>query len=151
MSMRERFFDDLKKLGIMPGDTVLIHSSYRSLGPIEGGAKTFFEWLTEYMGDEGTIMFPAFSYAFVTPANPYFNRKTTKTCVGYLPEYFRTEVAGVKRSMHATHSCTALGKHADYLTTGHELDMTPVGVNSPLRKLVLLGGKILDLAIYVCT
>ena len=145
MSMREQFFADLKNLGIMPGDTVLIHSSYRSLGPIEGGAKTFFDWLIEYMGKEGTIMFPAFSYAFVTPANPIFNRKTTKTCVGYLPEYFRTEVEGVKRSMHATHSCAAIGKHADYLITGHEIDMTPVGENSPLRKLVKLGGKILDL------
>lgn len=145
MSMRERFFADLESLGIMPGDTVLIHSSYRSLGPIEGGAKTFFEWLIEYIGKEGTIMFPAFSYSRVTVDNPYFNLKTTPSNVGYLPEYFRTEIVGVKRSMHATHSCTAIGKHADYLTSGHELDMTPVGENSPLRKLVLLDGKILDL------
>ncbi len=145
MSMRERFFADLAAIGIKPGDIVMIHSSFRSLGSIEGGAKTFFEWLIEYMGKEGTIMFPAFSYARVTKDNPNFNRKTTPSNIGYLAEYFRTEVEGVKRSMHATHSCAALGKYAEELIEGHELDMTPVGENSPLRKLVKLGGKILDL------
>ena len=141
--MKERFFSDLKNLGIVPGDTVMVHSSYRSLGPIEGGAATFFEWLIEYLGEEGTIVFPAFSYSFVNKNNPVFNRLTTPTCVGYLPAYFRTEVDGVLRSMHPTHSCTARGRLAEYLTADHELDLTPVGEHSPLRKLTEIGGKIL--------
>ena len=141
--MKERFFSDLKNLGIVPGDTVLIHSSYRSLGSIDGGVASFFEWLIEYLGEEGTIMFPAFSYAYVNRDNPVFNKLTTPTCVGYLPAYFRTEVDGVLRSMHATHSCTARGKNAEYLVADHELDLTPVGEHSPLRKLVELDGKIL--------
>ncbi len=123
--MKERFFNDWKDLGILPGDTVMIHSSYRSLGSIEGGAKSFFDWLIEYLGVEGTIVFPAFSYSYVNKSNPIFNRLTTPTCVGYLPAYFRTEVDGVVRSMHATHSCTARGRLAEYLTADHELDLTP--------------------------
>ena len=47
--------------------------------------------------------------------------------------------------MHATHSCTAIGKNAEYLIKDHELDITPIGKNSPITKLPLLDGKILIL------
>jgi len=142
---KEQLKADLSRLGVRPGDTVLMHSSYKALGGIEGGAKTFFEGFMELLGDEGTLVLPALSFATVTRENPEFDRQTTPSCVGYLTEYFRTSVPGVVRSLHPTHSCCALGKRAQELTGEHELDLTPVGPHSPFAKLPGCGGKILML------
>ena len=136
---------DLHALGIKKGDTLLIHASYKSLGPIEGGAKTFFDAVLSYLGEDGTLVMPALSFSTVTEGNPHFDIRETPSCVGYLTEYFRTSVDGVVRSLHATHSCCAKGRLAKELTANHEKDDTPVGKNSPFYKLVRYEGKILFL------
>ena len=139
---QEEIEKDLRALGIQAGDTLLVHSSFKSLGKIKGGAKTLMDALLNVLGTEGTLMFPTFSYRTVNPATPYFHLQNTESCVGYLPEYFRKEVAGVKRSRHLTHSCAAVGKNADFLIDGHEKDMVMIGENSPLVKLTQVNGKI---------
>ena len=135
---------DLAALGIMPGDTVLMHSSYRSLGVIEDGAAGFFRGFIDLLGAKGTLILPALSYRDVTEGGS-FDILETPSCVGYLPEYFRTQVEGVKRSLHPTHSCSVYGAARDFMIGSHELDLTPVGANSPFRKLPLVGGKLLML------
>lgn len=142
---KEQLIKDLYNLGIRAGDMVLMHSSYKSLGGIEGGAKAFFEGFTELLGKDGTLILPTLSFESVIRENPEFDIKTSPSCVGYLSEYFRTSVAGSIRSMHATHSCAALGRFAKEITAGHEKDSTPVGSNSPFAKLPEYGGKILML------
>ena len=142
---KEQLKKDLYNLGIHPGDVVLMHSSFKSLGELEGGAKTFFEGFIELLGEEGTLVVPALSFDRVTRKVPEFDLAETSSCVGYLSEYFRTRVSGVKRSIHATHSCCAYGKNAEEITSGHELDLTPVGENSPFAKLPKYNGKILML------
>ena len=140
-----QFKKDLKALGINPGDMVMVHSSYKSLGGIENGPEGFFTAFKEYLGEEGTLIFPAFSFDKVTMDNPDFDMQKTPSCVGFLSEYFRTNVEGVVRSIHATHSCSAWGKHAEELVANHELDETPVGKNSPIYKMQFMGGKYLML------
>lgn len=140
---KEEFKSDLISLGIKPGDTIFMHSSFKSIGEIEEGASGLFSAILELLGDEGTLLLPAFSYDFVGYENPVFDRHETKSCVGFLPEYFRTSVEGVVRSMHATHSISAKGARANELISGHENDITPVGENSPIIKLAKSGGKIL--------
>jgi len=141
----EQFIADLKVLGIKSGDTVFMHSSYKALGGIEGGAKTVFSSIFELLGEKGTLILPAFSYDTVGYENPHFYLQDTPSCIGYLPEYFRTQVDGVIRSMHATHSCCLKGFKASKMALNHELDLTPVGENSPISKLPLMDGKILML------
>jgi len=145
MHTSEQLRHDLKKLGICPGDTVLMHSSYKSLGGIEGGAAAFFEAFMDVLGGEGTLILPALSYATVTREQPVFDRAATPGCVGYLPEFFRTQVPGVIRSLHPSHSCCLLGKRAAEMAQDHELDLTPVGPHSPFARLPQVGGKILML------
>ncbi len=135
--------EDLEKLGVKKGDSLFVHSSFKSLGKVEGGAKTVVEGLKSCLGEEGTLLFPGFSWDSVTRENPVFDYYNTVTCVGYLPEYFRTQVQGVVRSVHGTHSCVALGKRAEEFVKDHEKDSTPVGKNSPLYKLWKANGKIL--------
>ena len=141
----DKLRSDFIKIGIQPGDTILMHSSYKSLGGVEGGIQTFFKVLTELLGSEGTLVLPSLSFDSVTAENPLFNSDTTPGCVGYMSEYFRTTVGGVVRSAHATHSCCAWGKHAVEITSGHENDLTPVGENSPFTRLPNYNGKILML------
>ncbi len=139
----EEFKSDLISLGVRPGDTLLMHSSYKSLGGIQDGAAGIFKVLTDLLGDEGTLILPALSYASVTADNPVYVHEETPCCIGYLPEYFRTQVPGVIRSIHPTHSCCLKGKRAEEMAKDHELDLTPAGPNSPFAKLPKVDGKIL--------
>lgn len=142
--MLTQFKNDLKNLGIKSGDSVMIHCSYKSLG-VKISPEDFYNSIFEILGKNGTLIMPAFSYDTVNYENPVFDKAKTPSCVGFLPEYFRTNVAGVVRSLHATHSCCVLGKNADFLIKDHEKDLTPVGENSPITKLPKIGGKILIL------
>ena len=136
---------DLLNLGFKKGDVVLIHSSYKSLGELEGGAQTFFNALESVLGEEGTICLPTLTFSTVSATNRYFNLQETKSNVGYLSEFFRTQVKGAVRSSHITHSVTVKGKYADFLVKGHEKDQVMVGENSPFAKLPSLNAKILFL------
>ena len=70
--------------------------------------------------------------------------RSTPSCVGFLPEYFRTR-CGARRSLHPTHSVCGLGAHLDDWLGDHSLDSTPCGPHSPFSKLVRRGGRILML------
>jgi len=145
MHTAQQLKQDLASLGVQPGDAILMHSSYKSLGGIEEGAKGFFEAFLELLGPNGTLVLPALSYESVTKDTPCFDQLNTPSCIGYLPEYFRTQVPGVVRSLHPTHSCCAVGRHADFLCSEHGRDRTPVGPYSPFARLPLVNGKILIL------
>lgn len=148
MYRKNQLKNDLLQLGIAPGDKLLIHSSFKSMGEIEGGAHGFFEAVTEVLGEKGTLLLPTLSFDYVTREQPIFDVNTTPSCIGYLPEYFRTQFPGVIRSLHPTHSCAAYGKYAMEFVKEHELDLTPVGPHSPFAKLPQMGGKILMLGCH---
>jgi len=74
----EQFKKDLYDLGIRPGDTVMMHSSYKSLGGIEGEAEGFFKAFMELLGPDGTLILPAFSFDSINAQNPVFNREKTR-------------------------------------------------------------------------
>jgi aminoglycoside 3-N-acetyltransferase len=139
--MKEKIKTDLRNLGIQPTDTVLVHSSYKSLGLTQGNPQTVVDALMETIG---TLLLPALSYESVTDANPVFTVDKTPCCVGIIPETFR-KTPGVRRSVHPTHSVCAYGKYGEEITAKHHLDRTPVGENSPFRLLMDYNGKILML------
>jgi aminoglycoside 3-N-acetyltransferase len=134
--------DQLLALGVRRGGALLVHSSLRSLGPLEGGAETVISALLEALGPQGTLLFPALSYAAVTSAQPFFSVLATPSCVGALPEFFRTR-PGTLRSAHPTHSVSASGRLAAELTARHRQDTTPVGPHSPFALLPTYAGQIL--------
>ena len=142
-AMNEAFSDGLRKLGVAPDDTLLVHSSLKALGWIDGGAIAVVEALMHYLS-RGTLLMPALSYATVTAENPHFSVIDTPSCVGTIPEAYRT-YPSVTRSIHPTHSVCAWGARAAEITERHGLDRTPVGENSPFRLLTACGGKILML------
>ncbi len=133
----------LEAMGIRSGDSLLIHSAFSSLKRQITPAdfvNTVFDAL-----DGGTLLFPTLSWKTVTPQTPVFHVDKTPACTGFLPEFFRTSVNGVKRSVHPTHSCAAIGSNALDFIIDHEKDSTPVGKNSPFFKLKEAGGKVMFL------
>ena len=101
----EKLKRDFSNLGIKRGEVIIVHSSLSSMGLVDGGAETVIEALTEVLGDDGTLLFPAFSYGTVGESMT-FDIKNTPVCVGKIPETFRN-TNGVLRSMHPTHSVCA--------------------------------------------
>ena len=73
---------DLRTLGSAEGNTVMVHSSLRSLGPLPNGAETVISALLEVLGKDGTLLFPALSYRTVNAANPVFDVNNSPCCVG---------------------------------------------------------------------
>ena len=137
----KRLLEDLKAIGICSGDTVVVHSSLKSMGFVEGGAQCVIAALMTALGSEGTLVFPTFTYA--TSCNDsFFSNKDTPSCVGLISETFRT-MEGVYRTNHPTHSVALLGKRTSMLVEGEEQDDTPMGVHSPYQKFAKIGAKIL--------
>lgn len=145
---KHRFLDlfvtDLHSLGVQPGGVLLVHSSLKSLGQVPDGAETVIQGLLTALGDSGTLLMPTLSYETVNSANPVFDTLSTPSCVGTIPEYFRTR-PGTQRSLHPTHSVCGVGSLAKELLAHHMLDSTPCGTNSPFHRLPDFEGQILML------
>lgn len=62
MLTKARIKATLSSKGLKPGDHVFVHSSLRSIGPIEGGPDALIDALLEVVGPEGTLAMPAFNY-----------------------------------------------------------------------------------------
>ena len=135
---------DLAAMGLTGNETILIHSSMKSIGPVEGGADTVLDALMEFFA-EGLLLLPTHTWRFINEENRVFDVRRSPCCVGILPELFRQR-PGVVRSLHPTHSMAAYGKDAAAYLEG-ELDAntpcTPGGCYDRLRaahgKVLLLG------------
>ncbi|MDD4124803.1 MAG: AAC(3) family N-acetyltransferase [Eubacteriales bacterium] len=141
--MKELITRALENLGVKKGDCLLVHTSFKALG--KGvKAEDVIKGLTAAIGNNGTLIIPSLSYSTVTKEAPLFDVRSTKACIGYFPEFFRNYNGSI-RSVHPTHSCSAVGAEAEEFVNSHYIDRTPVGENSPFRKLAGFGGKILFL------
>ncbi len=125
---KQDLIDDLRRLGVGPGMTLMVHSSLSALGEVGGGANTLIEALLEAIGPTGTLAMPAMS-----GARP-FNIETSPSGVGSVTEAFR-HYPGVTRSLHPTHSACAIGAKAGWLLEGHIEQDTAIGAGSPWGKL----------------
>lgn len=124
----------LKKLEINPKGTILVHSSFKSIGEVAGGPDTVLDALSEYM-KEGLLVLPSHTWSQVNESAPFFNVDHMPTNVGILTELFRQR-KGVVRSWHPTHSVAALGKDAKEFTSGEEKMDTPCARESVYGKLL---------------
>lgn len=141
---REDIVRGLRDLGLASGDSLIVHSSMRHLGPVEGGADTVIDAILEVIGPGGNLMLPTFNYVHPVPS-PYFDPQETPGRTGILPEVGRKRPKAV-RSLHPTHSVAVIGPDAERLTAGH-LRQRVFGVGSPVDLLARGGGKVLLLGV----
>ncbi|MCK6648323.1 MAG: AAC(3) family N-acetyltransferase [Bacteroidia bacterium] len=145
---QQKLVDDLKKIGLQKGDSVLVHSSLSKIGFVEGGPATVVNALFEVIGQEGTLLFPSFPAKGRNKTHleehPFFDIKNTPSQMGSITEYFR-KLDKVHRSFHPTDPICAKGPLAEYYTNSHFGQLTPYNEHSPFRKLCDKKGKILML------
>lgn len=123
MYTKEDLIQNLREMGIQPTDALMVHSSMKSIGPVEGGADTVVDAFMEYLSD-GLFMTPTHTWAQMSMEYNIFDPKTEPACVGIIPNIFRTR-EGVCRSLHPTHSIAAYGKMAEEYVKGEEFATTP--------------------------
>ncbi|MHC1695264.1 MAG: AAC(3) family N-acetyltransferase [Eubacteriales bacterium] len=143
MHTKQSLINDLKELGVNPAGTLLVHSSMRSIGQVEGGADTVLDVLCEYMS-EGLLVLPAHTWSQINAEYNIYDPATEPSCVGLLTNLFLKR-EGVKRSLNPTHSVAALGRGAeDYLSGEEEYD-TPLHYGGCWWKLYARDAQILFL------
>lgn len=131
----------LQAMGIHPGDTVMLHTSLRSVGSIEAGADGFIDAFREYLSD-GLLLIPTHTWANVNQEQPLYDVRSTVPCIGTLPRIAALRKDGI-RSLHPTHSIWASGKGAAEFLSGEELAQTPAPPWGAWARLADVGAKIL--------
>jgi len=115
--------DGICQLGILPDDTLLIHSSMKSIGIVEGEADGVLDAFSEYLKD-GLLLFPTHTWQVWNNPDDVFEVLHEPSCVGVLTELFRKR-PGVIRSWHPTHSIAGLGRDAAVFLAGEERTRSP--------------------------
>ena len=95
---------DLRRLGLQAGDTVLVHSSLSSLGPVRGGASSVIAALLEVVSPAGTLLFPSFHWG--DPYDP-----ALPTTMGAIAEASAVEAAAQSKNASTGAAASAQAKH----------------------------------------
>ena len=132
---------DLRKLGIQPGDVLMVHASFRSVGSTEGRGAGLIEALLSAVGQAGTLM--AYAAFEATSEVPGFDpkRSPARPSYGVFAELLRTW-PGASRSENPGASMVAVGAKAGWLCEEHPTSYG-YGPDGPLGKLVSIRGKVL--------
>lgn len=146
---KEELREALVNSGIANGSNLFVHSSVNSIGLFEEGVYGQLHVLQDVIGDQGLLAMPAFPQGDrkkILEKHPVFNYRKDPSRVGLLTEIFRRQ-KGVSRSIHPTHSITAKGDKAAWLTKDHENCLWTFGEGSPFYKLLSLNSQILLLGV----
>ena len=155
----DRLARDTVQIGIAAGDVLFVHASFKSLGPVDGGALSVVSAFENVLGPKGLLLMPSFNLIGDRDTRAgSWDVKTTPSSVGWLTEYFRQMPVTV-RSNHYSHSVAARGAGAERFVADHEKDdgfVSPwdrqpwgrtYGANSPMIRAYDGGGKILMLGV----
>lgn len=123
MYTKEDLKRDLTAMGLDGTETIMVHSSMKSLGDVDGRADTVVDALMEFFED-GLLLAPTHTWNQMCEEYNIFDRTTEPACVGIIPNVFMKK-AGVLRSLHPTHSIAAYGKRAAEYIKGDENAKTP--------------------------
>ena len=120
---RKEIAEALRKLGVKNGDVVLLHSALSAIGHVEGGAEAVVDAFLDAVGDDGTLVVPAFGN------------------LGIITTTVKSR-AEAKISDHPNARVAAIGKNAEAICAEHWEAETAHGEGTPYLKIAKLGGKI---------
>ncbi|MBO5228649.1 MAG: AAC(3) family N-acetyltransferase [Lachnospiraceae bacterium] len=138
---KEQLKKDLQSMGLKPTDALMVHSSMKSIGAVEGGADVVVDAFMEYLS-EGLLMMPTHTWKQMSEEYNVFDPETEPGCVGIIPNIFKDR-EGVVRSLHPTHSIVAYGKDAADYIKGEEELTTPCAPGGCWDRLRAVNAKIL--------
>ncbi len=130
----------LEELGLKKNDTVIVHSSWRAFIGFEGAPEDVINVICEIIGENGTILMPAFSE---NKDEFYYD---DPSCAGVLSEVFRKKY-NVIRSLDTNFSMIGIGKKAEELLLSHIDSIYYFDEKSPYYKAIKNNAKILLLGL----
>ena len=160
MHSRDELARDFRRLGVRPGDTIMLHASIRAVGPIAGGPDQIHLALEDALSPAGTLVMYASCPQFVdevgrgnlTPDEerevleklPAFDARTARAQRdnGALVELFRTYPGSIANAHVARF--VARGRQAAHLFSQQPWNYA-FGAGSALERFVRLDGRILML------
>jgi len=108
---RDELLDGFSQTGVKAGDTIIVHTSYKSIGGVEGGVETVIDVMRALVGPKGTVLFPAFNFQSWTELH-YFDILETPSKMGMITELARLR-QDAKRTPHPIYSFSVWGARAD--------------------------------------
>ena len=139
--------DDVSRLGLEPGDLVVVHSSFRALGRPGGAPADLIRTFMEALGPGGTLMMPTFTYSYagLWEMQPFDRDASPGLLNGILSETLRRYPRAL-RSAHPTYSVAALGRYAEAITRNRDA-ASALGFGSSYETAHQLGAKVLLLGV----
>jgi aminoglycoside 3-N-acetyltransferase len=144
---RAEIADAIRRLGVRRDDVLLVHSSLRSFGRVDGGADAVIDVVLEAVGPDGQVVMPTFTRCRVSPETPdpepYDPAATScRSRTGAVPDAFWRRPQA-RRSLHPTHSLAVIGPRADeFVAGGERRNFDPAG---PFGRYARWGGRALFL------
>ena len=116
--------NDLKSFEIKEGDTLFLRISYKAVGEIENGPKTFIDALLNVIGESGTMILTAFPKEYHSFARIFYKNKISSENNLPMPYTGVMSVLALKYpnalvSKKLIFPFVVIGKHAKYLTENH--------------------------------
>lgn len=130
--------DQLRAIGVQPGDVLLVHTSFRATRPVEGGPAGLIEALRGALGPGGTLVMPSWSGDDDQPFDPATSPASGD--LGVLADTF-WRLPGVRRSDHP-HALAAAGPRAEWILAD-PLPLPPHISASPVGRVYELDGQVL--------
>ncbi len=143
MFTKQQLKQQMAEMGLLPTDTVLIHTSMKAIGQVEGGPDGLIDAFCEYLS-EGLFLVPTHTWGTVHQGveSPCYDVRTSEPCIGLIPRTAAKRADGI-RSLHPTHSVWACGRGAAAFVAGEENGCSPGPVGGCWDRLAEVGAKIL--------
>ena len=152
MHTKESILNDLARMNAPRDKVVLVHTSLRAVGEVEGRGEAFLEALIEYFTAEGgLLLIPTHTWANLGGESDItLDMSSEKTCIGTLPSIAAVHPMA-HRSLHPTHSMSVFdgktksgepGAAEDYIA-GEVMVDTSTSEKGCYGRVYDMGGKIL--------
>ena len=144
MYTKEEIKAQLEALGVPRDRPVLVHSSLRAVGEVEGRGEGLLDVLIAHCTSQGGLLcIPTHTWAFGGREYP-LDMTAPETCIGTLPNIAARDVRGV-RTPHPSHSMAVFGDRdhvADFIA-GEGTRVTPCHPDGCYGKICKMDGAIL--------
>lgn len=159
MYTEDQLLEQLKGLGIKENDTLIVHTSLKSVGPLDTSVKSGAEVLISALRravPEGLLLIPAFTFANIRQI-PIFDIRNTEPCIGAVPcmavklanEAYDKQDKTCVRSFHVSHSVVAFGEKAYAYIQADRQSASPTPFTGCIGKLYEEDAKMLYIGVGI--
>ena len=143
----EAFTRQLRKMGVQPGSTLMVHASWQQYNGFSGKPADLIDAMQHAVGEDGLLVMTSMPYHNMSSAEWLAQGKPmdirrTPSMMGLVSEVFRRS-KGVHRSLSVTHPLLAWGNGAEQFLSSHPNSDRPFGPESPFAQLAELDAIIL--------